>query len=68
VPGVESGLPATGLGLGEIEFIAQLFQHIGHAQADLGKQLIDQAGDEQRDTLDHRETSIVAGFPLPLRF
>src|SRR5258708_1125429 len=55
VSGVEGGLAAAGLGLPEIDLVADALQHLGHGETDLGKDLIDDAGDEQRDTATRHE-------------
>ena len=52
VAGVEGRLAAAGLPLGKVEPAAGAFEHVGHRQPDLGKQLIDDAGDKQRNPHD----------------
>jgi len=47
VAGVEGGLAAAGLRLGEVDLITQAFQHLSDGDADLRKYLIDDAGDKQ---------------------
>jgi len=49
VAGVERGLAATGLGYAKLDFVAQALQHCGDRDANLREDLIDDAGDEQRD-------------------
>ena len=49
IAGVESGLAAAGLRFGEINLVAQALQHLRHGDANLGENLIDDAGDKQRD-------------------
>ena len=55
IAGVESGLAAAGLILGKIDRVAEALQHAGHGEADCGEELIDHAGDEDRDPLRHEE-------------
>lgn len=50
VAAVERRLPAAGLPLGELYFPADALQHVGHGKADLRKHLVDDAGDEQRNS------------------
>jgi hypothetical protein len=58
IAGVEGGLPAAGLALREINFVAEAFENIGHIDDDLGEKLVDNAGDEQRDPITHAETKL----------
>ena len=46
VAGVEGGLAAAGLRFWEINLVAQPFQNLCDGDADLGKNLIDDAGNE----------------------
>ena len=48
---IECGLPATGLIAGEIDVNAEAAQYLDHRDADLGKEGIDQACDEQLDVM-----------------
>src|SRR5437762_481453 len=56
---VEGRLAATGLGFGKIYFVAGALEHFGHRHAHFREQLIDDAGDKQRDPSGH-ESQIVA--------
>ncbi len=49
IAGVEGGLAAAGLSFGEIDLVAQALQHLRDGDADLGENLIDDAGDKQGD-------------------
>jgi hypothetical protein len=53
VTGIESGLAATSLRFGKMNLIAQALQHLRDGDSDLGKNLIDDAGDKQGDALVH---------------
>ena len=53
IAGIEGGLAAAGLRFREIDLVAQALQHLGDRDADLGKDLIDDAGDEQGDARAH---------------
>ena len=59
IAAVEGGLPTAGLALREVDLVAEAFENVGHIHADLGKKLVDNAGDEQRDPITHAETRIV---------
>lgn len=48
---VEEGLAAAGLGVGEGDRAAEAFEDLGHGNADLGVELVGQAGDEECDVL-----------------
>ena len=50
VAGIEGGLAAAGLSFGKMNLVAQALQHLRDSDADLRKDLIDDAGDEQGDT------------------
>ncbi len=50
---VEGGLAAASLSFGKIDLIAQTFEHFCDGDADLRKDLIDDAGDKQGDTGAH---------------
>ena len=58
IAGVECGLPAAGLAFREVNFVAEAFENVGHIHADLGKELVDNAGDEKRDPITHAETEL----------
>ncbi len=51
IAGVERRLAAAGLGFGKVDLVAQALQHLRDGDADLGKNLIDDAGDKQGDAL-----------------
>ncbi len=53
IAGIEGGLAAAGLGLREMHLVAQALEHLGDGDADLGIDLIDDAGDKQGDGLAH---------------
>ena len=50
---VEMRLAAAGLGYGEIDFIPQALKDLCDGDADLRKDLIDDAGDKQGDASAH---------------
>ena len=64
VAAIEGRLSAAGLVLREIHFVAEPFQHVGHGHADLGKQLIDHAGNEQRYPFAHAVPDCISFNPL----
>ncbi len=64
ITAVEGGLAAAGLGLGEIDRVADSFQHVRHGHADLREKLLDDAGYEQRNP--RHESEIVALRPLAI--
>jgi hypothetical protein len=53
IAGVEGGLAAAGLGRGEIDLVAQAFQHLSDGDANLRENLIHDAGDKQRNASAH---------------
>ena len=53
VAAVERRLPAAGLRLREVHLVSQAFEHFNRGHPDLGEQLIDNAGDEQRNAGSH---------------
>ena len=50
VAAIEGGLAAAGLCFGKVDGVAEPFEHLGHGQADLGKDLIDDAGGKESDS------------------
>src|SRR5438874_1392418 len=56
---VKRRLPTARLRFGKIHLEADALQHFGHRHPDFWKQLVDDAGDKQRDPLGH-ESQIVA--------
>ena len=52
---VEERLAAAGLGLGEVHAAAEMLQDLRHRDADVGVELVGQAGDEQGDVGGHEE-------------
>src|SRR5262249_39101841 len=55
IAGVEGGLAAAGLRFGKIQLETEAFEHPAYGHADLRKELVDRAGDEQRDPPGHRQ-------------
>jgi hypothetical protein len=49
VAGIESGLAAAGLGLREVDVVAEALEDLGNGDSHLRKNLIDDAGDKQGD-------------------
>lgn len=49
--GIESRLPAAGLRFTKFDFAAGAFENLGHGEADARKNLVDQAGDENRNAM-----------------
>jgi hypothetical protein len=49
--GIESGLSAAGLRLTEFDLAAGPFEDLGHGEAHARKDLVDQAGDENRNAV-----------------
>ena len=54
IAAVEGRLAAAGLRLGKLDAIAQPLQHLGHGHSHRGEQLVDDAGDEDRNAFAHR--------------
>jgi 3-deoxy-D-manno-oct-2-ulosonic acid (Kdo) hydroxylase len=53
IAGIKRRLAATSLGRGKVNLVSQALQHLRDGDADLGKNLIDDAGDKQRNGLAH---------------
>ncbi len=65
IAGVEGGLPATGLGLGKIDAAADTLKHFGHGESDGGKDLVDDAGDEEGNLHWRKYHSQKRSWPAP---
>lgn len=59
ISAVESGLSAAGLSLAKVDFATGAFKYVRHRQSRPRKQLVNDAGDEQRNSPGH-ETRIVS--------
>ena len=53
IAGIKSRLAAAGLGLRKMNLVTKAIEHLGDGDADLRKNLIDDAGDKQGDGLAH---------------
>ena len=56
IAAIECRLAAAGLVFGEIDPVAEAFENVGHRHAHLGEELVDHAGDEQRDLATHHQS------------
>jgi len=54
IAAVERRLATTGLGLAKFDLASGALQHVGHGDSNLGKYLIYDASDEQRNPVGHQ--------------
>src|SRR5579864_5238611 len=58
ITAVEGRLAATGLGLGKIHGEAQALEHVRHGQTNLREELVDHAGNKERDPASHEDLKL----------